>query len=432
MAKIRFNLKPSNSKEVQIMAFFQDGLKQPAKYTGFTIPSAKANGKYRHWNYKEQRARTSVTNDSYINKKLSRWEQLFEGYINECKMNGVVPNVPKFIKELDASPIEEVKQEVTLSVVFAEFIASLAKTHDVKTISHYQVTADQLKEYEQLNGVIKLDEVRKDFYMAYGFYLIETHGNVNNTINRKITRLVTVMQYAFAKEYISTKRYEERYTFKGNDSAKFALKEEEIVALANYKANTDYKQMCIDAFLFACESGLRYSDIKQLQPHHIQSVREGNETFHYLDFEQEKPDKQNTPPLSEAALAIISKYNAKGHLFVFEYSQPINRILKEAARSLKLGRKFEHVTRQGNTTTKTILTLSDEISFHMARNTFISRLLAANVPLVHVQKNAGHADIATTMIYNRQDDVIRWRETLKVLNKKVKTKENKIILTSKK
>jgi len=71
---------------------------------------------------------------------------------------------------------------------------------------------------------------------------------------------------------------------------------------------------------------------------------------------------------------------------------------------------------QGAKTIREMKPLHDVISFHMARNTYITRLLSSNVAPAFVQANAGHSDIATTMSYFRNDDVLRWQETLKILN----------------
>jgi len=72
---------------------------------------------------------------------------------------------------------------------------------------------------------------------------------------------------------------------------------------------------------------------------------------------------------------------------------------------------------KGTETIKEMVPLSSIISWHFARNTYISLLLASGVNPIFVQGNVGHSDLKTTMIYSKQNDVTRWKETLKAQNK---------------
>jgi len=82
-----------------------------------------------------------------------------------------------------------------------------------------------------------------------------------------------------------------------------------------------------------------------------------------------------------------------------------------------LQRKIEMVTIKGTETIKEMVPLCSIISWHFARNTYISLLLASGVNPIFVQGNVGHSDLKTTMIYSKQNDITRWKETLKAQNK---------------
>jgi integrase len=133
-----------------------------------------------------------------------------------------------------------------------------------------------------------------------------------------------------------------------------------------------------------------------------------------------KTDNENNMPLSDKACKIVDRYKAitpKGPMFKQHHSQSASKVLKKVFEDLKLSRPCEVITMQGAKRTKEIVPLHDAISFHMARNTYITRLLSSNVPAAFVQHNVGHSDIKITMGYFRNDDVARWKETLMVLNK---------------
>jgi integrase len=177
----------------------------------------------------------------------------------------------------------------------------------------------------------------------------------------------------------------------------------------------------LDAFLFACETGLRYSDIVQLTINHIHTLemKEGP-AIKYLAFTAMKTKKANDMPLSDQAQMILERRGVKeGKIFPISHSQSASRILKTLFAGAKLNRACELVKLKGPKTEREMVPLSEVISFHMGRNTYITRLLKNNVSASYVKDNAGHSSINITMGYYRDDDIRRWQETLRALNEPI-------------
>jgi integrase len=267
-----------------------------------------------------------------------------------------------------------------------------------------------------------LHQVDKMFYKDFSVFLIEEQMNTNSTLNKKQVKIITILNHAVSEFKLKIGiEYKEKYKFRETQVAKFPLRPEELALLRSHTCATDYQQLVLDAFLLACETGLRFSDIQQLQPAHINSFVTDSEIIQYIDLKNIKGSQTNTMPLSNYANSIIDKYmKPEGYLFEFKYSQSASRCLKDifADPKLNLNRPCETIKMQGSKIERNIVPLHDIISFHMGRNTYITRLLSSSIAPVHVQGNAGHSDIAITMGYFRNDDINRFRETLKVLNEK--------------
>ena len=432
MASIRFYLKDKKNGTAHIMAAFQNGPVCPTKYIGYTIPTTKANKEYKYWNKNTGTVRSmDIDKMAEINKKIKDWKNAFDSYISHCNIENITPDITEFIKSLSGTYQTDRKlfkeKDLSLVFIFAKFLAAIKATHDNTTIRGYKVIKGKLeKMQEKRKKEILVSHIDRSFYKELTLFLIQEEKNTNATIARRMTKIVTVLSYAI--EYLKIKNvnpdYKKVYKLKTTPAAKFPLRPEELATLHAYITDNEYHRMVLDAFLLACETGLRHSDIIQLQPTHIQSHITTSGVIRSIALTNMKTDHQNSMPLSNTAAAIIDRYinceadfNRKT-LFRFQHSQAAGKVLKTIFKkdTVNLNRPCEIIQMQGAKTIREMKPLHDVISFHMARNTYITRLLSSNVAPAFVQANAGHSDIATTMSYFRNDDVLRWQETLKILN----------------
>jgi integrase len=430
MAAIRFYLNPLKNGTAQVIAALQSGSgTPPTKYTGYTVPSNKIKGEYKFWDKKKQQVR-GTDNAGEINKKLSTWKATFESYIADCNLAGDVPNM-QFIKDkLQGTYLSTYKknntQGATLLQVVDRYLADVKPTIKDLTYRGYKVIKHQLEAYEKKTGrTILISEINETFYKQFTEYLLRTENNINKTVNRKIRKTATIVRYGIETLKLKTDHldFARRTTLKDTKAAKFPLRPEEIAtlkakALDKEKPLSSYHLTVLHAFLLACEAGLRFSDAQQLRPSHVTSIASDHGLVRFIDFTQIKGSKDNKVPLSDYACSIIDAYTRETNdkLFDFSYSQSISRILKEVFEAAELTRPCEIVRIKGATPIREIKPLHDVISFHHGRNTYITRLLMAGLAPVHVQGNAGHSDLKTTMGYFRPEDTTRLLETLKILN----------------
>lgn len=166
------------------------------------------------------------------------------------------------------------------------------------------------------------------------------------------------------------------------------LRQLEAAAIANPRY-----AVVANAFLFACFTGLRYSDISQLCWWHIVESPDGGYEIH---LQQQKTQSRIVVPLSENAMRFLPSGRNTAFDKVFK------RLNSNAQMNVKLKKLVEAAG------------ICKLISFHCARHTYATMLLTYGADLYTVSKLLGHSNIATTQIYAKLVDQKR-REAVELI-----------------
>lgn len=132
------------------------------------------------------------------------------------------------------------------------------------------------------------------------------------------------------------------------------------------------------AFLFACFTGLRLSDIYRLCPMNILTSPDGK--TEYIDMEMQKTEKNVMVPLSDEAKRWLPE--AKG------YNTPYFDLPTTPSVIARALRKW--IEAAG---------IDKHISFHCSRHTFGTMMLTLGADLYTTSKLMGHSNIQVTEIY---------------------------------
>ena len=146
---------------------------------------------------------------------------------------------------------------------------------------------------------------------------------------------------------------------------------DELNALA--KSHCEYPVLK-DASLFSCLTGLRLSDILQLEWKHIQDYPSGGKC---VRIKTEKTETEASIPISDQALALCG-----------EPSEGI--VFKGLTRQLVNGRLKAWVKSAG---------IDKYITFHCFRHTYATLLLSSGTDIYTVSKMLTHKNVGTTQIY---------------------------------
>lgn len=243
----------------------------------------------------------------------------------------------------------------------------------------------------------KLADINEDWCRGFIAYLA-TAKSCKHTKNTKtlahstatlyFSILIAALNEAVRKKLIPSNptknlNREERKPIKADKSNRPYLTIDEVKSLmATDCRNPEIK----NAFLFACFTGLRVSDIRNLTWANI-TKRDGGIV---LSITMQKTRESLTMKLNKQALALLPK---QGKGFVFDlpvWDSVVNDCLKAWAK--KAG-------------------IDKDISFHVSRHTFATMELTLGADLYVVSKLLGHGNVGTTQIYadiinKRRDEAV--------------------------
>lgn len=264
-----------------------------------------------------------------------------------------------------------------------------------------------------LSTLILLQEFKKDIVfsdLTFEFissfeYFLQLKGYHINTIAKHMKHLKRHVNIAINKEYIEIQKYAFRkYKIKTIENKHTHLVPEE---LENLILSDRYVklQKSLDAFLFCCYAGMRYSDFINLSSENIVDINQ--ETW--LIYKSVKTGTEVRLPLyllfSGKGITILNKY--KDNLEDFFHLRDNSNINKDLI----------IITRLAG--------LSKRISFHTARHTNATLLIYNGINITTVQKLLGHKSVKTTQIYtNVMDmtiihDLEKMKQAIPIAGKKV-------------
>ena len=221
--------------------------------------------------------------------------------------------------------------------------------------------------------------------ISYGFLKsFEQHlrdtGKSTNTVGKHMRQLRTIVNEAINHGIIKADDYPFRkYKIKSEKGHFEWLTPQELKRLENLKPTNKGQRHVLDAFLFCCYTGLRYSDFVRMKPDWMERI--GGKPW--LHFFTKKTHTEVRLPLSllfgGKALDIIDKYGDIGKLARIYGNHDTNVVLGRIMSAAKIGKRA---------------------TFHAARHTCATLLVYQGVPITSVQKILGHASLKTTQIYS--------------------------------
>lgn len=219
-------------------------------------------------------------------------------------------------------------------------------------------------------------------------YFLQLKGYHTNTIAKHMKHLKRHVNIAINKEYIEIQKYAFRkYKIKTIENKHTHLVPEELERLENLILSGRYVklQKSLDAFLFCCYAGMRYSDFINLS------------SENYVDINQEtwlvyKSVKTGT----EVRLPLYLLFSGKGIAILNKYRDNLE--------------DFFHLRDNSNVNKDLIIItrlagLSKRISFHTARHTNATLLIYNGINITTVQKLLGHKSVKTTQVYTNVMDM---------------------------
>ena len=292
---------------------------------------------------------------------------------------------------------DAIKKDKPVNVTFPVFARIYVQESDRKrsTKENLMTTITVLQEFRP---GLDFKDITYTFLKEFEVHLKEK-GNSVNTIAKHLRQLRTLVNEAINQGYIPSDAYPFRkYKIKQEKGRKEFLTPDELKRLENLDVDKKLRHV-LDAFLFCCYTGLRYSDFCQLTPENI--IRVNGKRWLY--FKSVKTDVEIRLPLhllfEGKALAVLERYDIVTDFAKIGPNSEANKYLVQLA---ALARIRKHIT------------------YHTARHTCATLLVHQGVPITTVQKLLGHTSVRTTEVYSEvlSNTIIR---DLKAVKRKKKT-----------
>lgn len=263
------------------------------------------------------------------------------------------------------------------------------------TINRYKNVLRKLQDaiptfYEKED--ITFHELSPEFIKAFDIYLKTEARLCRNTVVRYMKCLKKITNMALAKEWM---RKDPFYGYKMDQDEidPVFLTYDELQSIMNKEFTIPRLALVKDIFIFACFTGLAFSDVSTLRKENLMQDNNGDWWIRKGRIKLEhrrKASSISNIPILPVPLAILKKYEddpvclKKGNCLPVLCNQKTNSYLKEIADFCGI---------QKNLTT------------HVARHTFGTTItLANNVPLQDVSVMLGHASTRMTQHYARVMD----------------------------
>lgn len=238
-----------------------------------------------------------------------------------------------------------------------------------------------LRLLQEFDKDVSFADLTFDFVSSFEHFL-QTKGYHTNTIAKHMKQLKRHINVAINKDRMDLQKYAFRkYKIKTVPNKHTHLTPEELDKLESLHLEGQalkYRKT-LDAFLFCCYAGLRYSDFTNLAPDNIVKMNQDV----WLIYRSVKTGTEVRLPLyllfGGKAVGILDKYQAdlKG-FFCLKDNSNINKQLIVIARLAGIAKR---------------------ISFHTARHTNATLLIYNGVNITTVQKLLGHKSVKTTQVY---------------------------------
>lgn len=289
-------------------------------------------------------------------------------------------------EELTGKP-EQVK---TFLVVFEEnnrYVEdNIGEMFSELTASQYKRTKQRLETFlkEKYNlHDIPLTSLDRKFIVQFDSFLRVKFGLTHNTVMKHLKQVKRVIHMAISFGYLDRDPFDgHKTTYKETNRGFLTM--DDLDRLVSHVFKIKRLDVVRDIFVFACFTGLSYSDLPALTR---KNIIKGDDGKDWIVYERKKTGVKASIPLLPPAKAIMEKYMddeeccKSGTLLPVRSDQKLNAYLQEIA---------------------DVCGLSRRPTMHVARHTFATTVTLSNgVHMETVQKMLGHAMIKTTQIYSK-------------------------------
>lgn len=298
---------------------------------------------------------------------------------------------------------DAIKQNCTVNLTFNTFAKSAITNSDKRqsTKDNLNTTLTVLQEFR---GSIDFKDLTYTFLRDFEQHLRE-RGNSINTIAKHMRQLRTLTNEAINQGYMHADAYPFRkYKIRTEKGSHEFLTPDELKKIEQVQVEDTALRHILDAFLFCCYVGLRFSDFCCLTASNFIKINGKR----WLYFKSVKTNVEIRLPLhllfEGKALAILDRYPDISAFASLGSNSEVNKHLRRLAAITGIKKHF---------------------TYHTSRHTCATLLVHQGVPITTVQKLLGHTSVKTTQIYSEvlSDTIVRDLSNVRKKRKNVNTNQ---------
>ncbi len=340
----------------------------------------------KHFDEKHNKAKSSMRNYLYVNSILGSIEKRAGDMTLEYQLNNKPLTYQLFKDRVMVN--EEAVAKSEGSGDFYAFIKQRLSQSNFKynTQRSYKTVYNALEEY---SPKLTFNDLDYAFVIGFKNFLIVERKNIENAYNKKLSVLRALIKEAMRMNLMKENPFEDgKIKIRHINPHRIFLELHEVQKLqALYTKGIlkPHQQNVLQYFLFACYTGLRFSDVEQFNTDMIINNK--------ISIVAEKTNEMVVIPVLAEAKKLLPKEEK-------QFKVTSNQKTNEALKGIMLTAKIKK-----------------NVTFHTARHTFATIAVSCGIPIEVISKLLGHSDIKTTMIYAKIMDDVKV-EAMKLWGKK--------------
>ena len=282
---------------------------------------------------------------------------------------------------------DAVRKKAPATITFLAFARTSIESSDKRpnTKENLLSTVTQLEQFRPGQDFADLTYTMVKDFESW----LREQGKGVNTVAKHLRQLRTLINEAINDGYMPADAYPFRkFKIRQEKGRHEFLTPDELRRLEAVQLADQRHRHVLDAFLFCCYTGLRYSDFSALKTPNLVLINRKR----WLCLKMMKTNIEIKLPLAllfdGKALEVIDRYQSVEELAVIPSNCETNRLLSEIG---------------------TLAGVKKHFTFHTARHTCATLLVHQGVPITTVQKVLGHTSVKTTQIYSEvlSDTIVR-------------------------
>lgn len=335
-----------------------------------------------------------------------RWFEFLKIYVNkerpakEDKTKRQLANEIKIKREheiiVESHGLPDKQKKRADFITFFESFMAFKKAN-----SHRTTTLKHLKDFSGQQAV-PIAKISAEWMKELESHLLKSVNE--NSAFTYLTNVNTALNELVRKNIIASNPWHDvpkHERLRKKEVTRTAWTLEQLTLLVNTPCG--FEAQMKQAFMLACFTGLRWSDINKLAWRSIIRKNINDREEYFIQFEQQKTESKEIFPLSPEAIRILKEREQEVKRegvsqYVFPKVKETN--LKSKAVYSKVNYNLKKWAKAAG--------LEECMSFHTARHSFATNLLEAlNGDIYTVSKLLGHKSVRTTEIYAKVRDAVK-------------------------